>query len=180
MGLSLSAVNRDYGFTEDGDDKKGNECYCSTDTGYSSYKFFREDFMKFLTDGRIENFDELFSAKYLPNGYWYNDKYTVLMCIEDFEEDNRDNPKVKDYLDRLEKIKEEFLDLFDCLPFIMHNDCEGEMPYEQLVSLVPHLKFYHEQTGKAWGYSGWDYDFVQDLIDCCEEAIEHKGKLYFS
>lgn len=179
MGLTLTAVNKNYGYTKDGEERKRNKDYFSTDTGYGAYKFFREDFMSFLTNGSISTFDELFT-RFFPNGYWYNEKYVVLVNLNDFEEANRSNPKVLDYLDRLDLIKDKYPKLYDCFAFVTHNDCEGEMPYEQLVLLVPHLKEYHEQTGKTWGYSGWGYDWVQDLIECCEETIKHKGKIWFS
>lgn len=177
MGLSLCAVNKNYGFTKDGDEKEDNEEYISTDTGYSSYKFFREDFMKFLTGGDICSFDDL---RAVFGDYFYDDKtYVVPMSTNDFDEEAREIPEVKDYIDRLGRLSTKYPKLYDCFAFIEHCDCEGEMPYEQLVSLVPHLKAYHEQSNKKWGYQAWDYDWVQDLIACCEEAIKHKGKLYF-
>lgn len=178
MGLTIIAVNKNYGFKKDGKEKKNNKEYNSTETGYFSYKSFREDFMSYLTNKEINTFEELFSD-FFPECYWIKENQQVIMNVDDFEEKKKNKPKVLDYLKKLELLKEKYPNLYDCFAFIVHCDCEGEIPFQQLVPLVPHLEEYHKQTGRKWGYSGWDYDWVQELIDCCNETINHNGKLYF-
>jgi hypothetical protein len=178
MGLSLKAVSKDYHYDEEVEDYVGEYESLTTDIGYFGYKFFRDDLIKYCTNGKYENIKEVF---YVFDCYQDTETYKIAMIEKDFEEQELQDEAVQKYLIKLNHLKNVCPKLYNCYPFVMHNDCEGEIPYEQLESVLPILQEYkQEHTNKKYGYGGWDYDWLQDLIDIIEEAIEMKGKLMFS
>ena len=178
MGLSLVAVNKSYGYTKNGDYKKGNIRYSDVDIGYCSYKIFRDDLLKYLTNNRINKLEEL--DRYFGK-YFYDDKtYRVATKqINNFSKEELQELEVIAYLKKLEKLKIDYPKLYDCFAFIEHCDCEGEMPYQQVEDVLPHLKDFAEKNKKQYGYLR-ALDFTNDLILVLEDVVKNKGKLYFS
>lgn len=178
MGLSLKAVSKDWHYDEKLDEYVGETGSLSTDIGYIGYKFFRDDLIKYCTNGeweKLETIVDIFSC------YCDNETYKVAMTKEDFEEEELKDDKVQEYIKRLEGLKNIFPKIYNCFPFIMHCDCDGDIPYTQLEKVLPILEEYKQKyPNKKYGYSMRKYDWLKDLIDIIKEAIEMKGKLQFA
>lgn len=178
MGLSLEAVSKDWHYDEQLEEYVGETGSLSTDIGYIGYKFFRDDLIEYCTNGRfnrLETLGEVIGA--------YEDKktYKIAMTKEDFEKEELQDKEVLRYLQKLDWLKSISQKMYDCFPFIMHCDCDGEIPYTQLEKVLPILEEYKQKySNKKYGYSGHKYDWLQDLIDIVKEAIEMKGKLWFA
>lgn len=175
MGLNLMAVNKNYGFNKDGDALEGNVEYSEVCFAYSSYKWLRDDFLKYLTDNSIASLED--ATNYIGDYYITDmETYKVNVVKEDFEVDELSDVKVLEFLNKLEKLKIEFPKFYDCFAFIMHCDCEGEIPYEQLLSLFPHLKMFVEHLSQKEGKN----KRLNSLVEVVNDAIDNKGKLYFT
>ena len=177
MGLSIMAVNKNYGFTKCGDDKKKNETFGSTDIGYIGYKIFRDNLIKFASDGRILSIDEL--ELFFNKSYFHNDKTFKIALESDFATEELKDDKVQAYIEKLKKIKSIYPKVYDIIPLVLHCDCEGEIPFSQIKPILPILNDFHKYDKSNYGYSGREYNFTEDLIEVIEEAIKNKGKLYF-
>ena len=173
MGLYLMAVNKGYGYNKDGEDKKGNKEYYDCRFGYGGYKFLRDKIIKYLSNGKISTIEEL--ALLTNNSVWHDDKtQKVHINLEEFELENQTNEKVLEYLKALEQIKNNLPKIYDCYAWLKHCDCDGEMPYKQLVPVISHLKEYILQNTNIL-----EIEEVNELIECMQSAIDNKGKLYF-
>lgn len=197
MGLTLTAVSADYGYTEDREEIIGEE-YLSTDIGYGGFKNFRDALLRMVSGGAATDNNCLFlRKKFIPSGdmffqchkpqtdylvYCFYDNKTkvVLTGSEGLDEDDLKNEKVVNYLKKLEDLKESYPKVFDIYPFIAHTDCEGEMPLDQCEKLLPLVKEFYSANKGHYGYSGMDYNFTEDFIAILEEVVSHKGKLWFS
>lgn len=172
MGLSLKAVNFDYHFDEELEEYVGYKGY-STDCGYFGFARFRNDLVKFITNNKL-NFDSNYCGKPLTWCWFDSETYEVRMdrSTSDFEDE--------DYFNKLETMKNQFPKLYDLYPFIAHCDCEGSIPYTQLEKALPILKEFQSQANETYGYSGRDYDWLEEVIGIIQEVINIKGKLWFS
>ena len=177
MGLTLKAVSKDYHYDEEGEGV--GEEYSSTDIGYGGYKFFRDALLKFASNGKMMDIVCRFEGKELTWCFYSSKTYIVVSSKEQLDDEDEGNEKVKEYFKRLEKLKAEYPDVYEIFGFIAHNDCEGEIPLFQCEKLLPVLKRFYEVDKNNYGYSGWDYNFTEDLINVLEEVIENKGKLWF-
>lgn len=169
MGLDLIAVNKNYGFNKDGDDLEENIIYSEVGFAYSSYKRLRDDFLKYLTNNSISSLEDL--DNYIGD-YYITDRttYKVNVVKEDFEVEELNDLSVIEYLNKLDKLKIQFPKVYDCFAFIMHCDCEGEISYEQLLPLFPHLKMFIEGKNQR----------LNTLLEVVKDVIDNKGKLYFT
>ena len=172
MGLSLKAVSKEWHYDEQLEEYVGEVKSSTNNIGYISYKLFRDDLIKYCTNGkleRLETINDLFGC------YQDNETYKVAMTKEDFEEEELKEYEVQKYLKGLEHLKNTYPKLYDCFPFIMHCDCDGEMPYTQLERALPILEEYEQECSDK----EYSYCELQDLIDVIKETIEIKGKLWF-
>jgi hypothetical protein len=171
MGLSLQAVSIDYHYDEDIHDYVGEEGTISSDIGYISYKIFRDDLVSFATNNKIKSIDDYYCGEKLTL-CWYDEK-TFEVAMEEI------GFKDEEYILRLEQMKREYPKLYDIFPFVEHCDCEGTMPYTQIEKVLPVLEEFNKQKNKKYGYSAYNYDFAEDLVEIMKEVISMKGKLYF-
>lgn len=178
MGLTLTAVSKDYHYDEEGEGV--GEEYSSTDIGYIGYKIFRDALLNFASNGKMKDLNCRFANKELTWCYYEPKTFIVTTSKEQFDDDDKINEKIEEYFKRLEKLKEEYPDVYEIFGFIAHNDCEGEIPLFQCEMLLPVLKRFYEVDKNNYGYSGWEYNFAEDLINILEEVVEKKGKLWFS
>ena len=194
MGLVLKAVSKDYGYNEEKDDYIG-EGYLSTDIGYGGFKMFRNNLAKWASNNVADDTSLFINNKILPSGdvffsshndedylaycFYDSENYTVLMDFDQASEESKKNEKFINYIKKLDFLKKEFPKLYTLYPFIFHCDCQGEVPLEQCEQILPLIKEFHETDNRSYGYSGWEYNFVEDLISVLEEVITHKGKLLF-
>jgi len=173
MGLYLMSVNKNYGHNKDGEEKKTNKEYCNCSFGYWGYKFLRDNIIKYLSNNKVSSLEEL--GLLTNNKCWHDDKtYEVHIYLEEFEFELRNNKELLSYLVDIQKIKNDYPKLYDCYTWLMHCDCDGEIPYEQLIPVVPHIKEY-----MLMGTSNKEIEQVNELIKCMQSAIDNKGKLYF-
>jgi hypothetical protein len=178
MGLTLSATSKDFHYDEKIGDYVGETGSLSTDIGYFSYKFFRDDLIKYCTKGIYKSIEDVFGVF---ECYQDDETYKVATIEEDFTQEELKDEQVEKYLIRLKHLKNACPKLYDCFPFVMHCDCDGEMPYTQLENVLPILQEYKAvEPNKQYGYKARKYDFLQDLIDIIKQAIEMKGKLRFA
>ena len=77
MGLCLIAVNKNYGFNKDGDELETNIEYSEVSFAYSSYKWLRDDFLKYLTNNSIASLED--ATNYIGNYYITDEKLIKLM-----------------------------------------------------------------------------------------------------
>lgn len=193
MGLSLYYATKDYKYDYETDTYIGN-CDLSFNIGYMSYKIFKDKLLEFATNGMV-NGDSLFindifkksdklpmfmnneEQKSLLSYCWYsNDNgYKVVMTAQDFSNEEITSEK-KEYLDKLEKIKQICPKLYNLYPFVFHSDCDGYICKEQLVGVLPILK-----ECKMAEYLKEDYGkkFLDFLIETIEKVIKTDGKLMF-
>ncbi len=193
MGLTLKAVNKDYGFKkvidEDGDyeylEKETNEEYLSTDIGYVGFMSYRTEIAKFFG---IEKYYEP-SLYGNPKGflgefgvYFYNSNdYGLLYSEDEADEEDLQHPKFNEYMQKMARISKE--KYYNILPLLLHSDCDGEMPLRDVKRIYPKIKEFHEKCRKSnvdFGYSGWDYSFINDFEKILELCIKNQGKLIFS
>ena len=181
MGLSLTAVSKNYGYKKDGEGKKGNKRYSDVEIGYIGYKLFRNKLIAFLTEDKISDMDALVGEYGMFKETWYDTKtYMVAVKKKLFDDGEQKKVEVLEYLSKLDLIKKAYPKLYDCFAFIAHCDCEGEMPLEQVGILLPHIKAFYEHDSRNYGYGGRPYNFTRDFIAVCEDVVKNKGKLYFS
>lgn len=194
MGLTLRAVSKDYRYDEEKDEYIG-EAYSSTDTGYGLFRTFRNNLIKWVTDGVADDNSLFINNKILPGEesflsrrpadqflaycFYDSDDYTVRMSFEEAGEGSQQDPKFIEYIKKLEFLKENYPKLYTLYPFVFHCDCEGKMPLSQCKQILPLIKEFHEFDNKSYGYVGWKYNFVEDFIRILEDVINHEGELNF-
>ena len=202
MGLDLTAVNKEYGFkkvwydsrtdekvekTDDVTEKKGfycdyedietNERFSDASIGYFGFMSFRtalaekyglKDYYRWVT-----NFGTYFFRE---------QDYGLIMSIEDAEDGDEKHPKFLPYIEKMKRLKNE--EYFDLLPLLLHSDCDGEMPLQDVKRIYPKVKEFLQEyidgNIKKFGYTGRDYEwFEKDFLIVLEEVIKNKGKLLF-
>lgn len=178
MGLSITGVSYDYKINEEEGDFEGEE-FSSTDIGYFGYKFFRDALIEFCTDGRL-NLDSNYGGGPLAWCFYDDETYEILFEPEDFSEERLKNPKVQEYQRKLNSLKKDYPKLYEVYDFVCHCDAEGIVPAKTCKRLLPILKEFYQADKKNYGYSGWDYNFTENLISILEEVVQVGGKLYFS
>lgn len=181
MGLDVYAVSRGYRYSEEKDDMVGSQ-YASTEIGYIGFLRFRNALTSFASDGR---FHDIMGDRYLGKKltWCFNDEKTFVVATGGSyfsEEDRKENGAAIDaYLERLDAMGREFPKLLAVFPLIAHSDCAGEIPLDQCKGILPILREFRKVDSTNYGYSAWDYNFTDELISVVEEAIAHRGKLYF-
>ena len=194
MGLTLSAVSKDYGYNEEKDDYIG-EKYLSTDVGYGGFKVFRNKLIQWASNNKLNDESTFENGKFIkgsempdffqrnnPNKlYWgFHEEKTYAVAMEDDgDEDDLKNEKWIKYVEKLKALKEQYPKVYVLYPFLSHCDCEGEMPLKQCEQILPLIKEFHKVDNRSYGYTGWEYNFVEDFISILEEVVNHKGKLLF-
>lgn len=182
MGLCIEARSCKSHYSERLEEYTGKS-YGSTDIGYFGFKFFRDALMKFATNGTFTDIskDKYFDGSNVIGGFMRDDTLAICMLREDFSENDikEDFEAVVSYLNKLDDMKQKYPKLYSLFPLIAHCDCEGEIPYEQCRMILPVLKEFYETDKHNYGYSGWDYNFTEELINVITECIKHKGKLLF-
>lgn len=194
MGLTLRGVSKDYKYDEEKDEYIGDE-YSSTDIGYGGFAAFRNNLTKWASEDKADDkslfinnrispsgdvfFSRHNSEDYLAYCFYDSETYEVLMDFNQGSEENRKSEKFINYIKKLDFLKQEYPKLHTLYPFIFHCDCEGEIPTEQCEQILPLIKEFHKVDNRSYGYSAWEYNFVEDFITILEEVVEHKGKLLF-
>ncbi|MBR3208815.1 MAG: hypothetical protein IKF82_00960 [Bacilli bacterium] len=195
MGLTLSAVSKDYGYNEEKEDYIGEE-YLSTDIGYGGFKVFRNNLIKWASNNKLNDESTFENGKFIKGSetpdffqrnnqnklYWgfHEEKTYVVAMEDDGDEDDLKNKEWIKYVEKLKALKEQYPKVYVLYPFLAHCDCEGEMPLEQCEQILPLIKEFHKIDNRSYGYSGWEYNFVEDFISILEEVVNHKGKLRFA
>lgn len=182
MGLCIRAVSADYHYDEKIQDNVGEE-YSDVDIGYIGFKLFRDSLVKYASNGR---FNDSYKDKYDDGthlcGNFYNDN-DLRVCIneEDFTKEDLENggEDLKIYFNKLNHMKKNYPKLYQVFPLFSHHDTEGEIPLEHCKMILPVIKEFYEHDKHNYGYSGWDYNFTEELINVLETAINHGGKLDF-
>lgn len=194
MGLTLRAVSKDYGYDEEKDEEIGEE-YSSTDTGYGSFRAFRNNLIKWATndvaddnslfiDNRILPGEESFlshrpAEQFLSYCFYDSEDFSVRMSLEEGSTESQQNPKFIDYIKKLEFLKESYPKLYILYPFVYHCDCDGKMPFSQCKQILPLIKEFHKFDDRSYGYGAWGYNFVEDFIQILEDVVDHNGVLQF-
>jgi hypothetical protein len=195
MGLTLRAVSKDYGYDEEKDEDIG-EVYSSTDTGYGSFRAFRNNLIKWATNDAADDNSLFINNKILPGEesffsrrpadeflaycFYDSEDFVIRMELEEGSKESQQNPKFINYIKKLEFLKEAYPKLYTLYPFVYHCDCEGKMPLNQCKQILPLIKEFHEFDKRSYGYSGWEYNFVKDFIQILEDVVNHEGELDFS
>ena len=195
MGLRLSAVSKDYGYDEEKEDYIGED-YLSTDIGYFGFKTFRDNLIKWASNNKLNGETTFENGEFIKGSeepdffqrnnqnklYWgFHENHTLVIAMEDDgDEEDLKNEKWIKYVEKLKALKEQYPNVYVLYPFLSHCDCEGEMPLEQCEKILPLIKEFHKADNRSYGYSAWEYNFVEDFIKVLEEVIKHKGKLRFS
>lgn len=177
MGLTLCAVSKGYRYSKKKDDMIG-KMFNSVDVGYGGFMSFRNALLKFASGGAFSHIvdDDLFGKSF--SWCWFKDKtFVVIMTKEQLENDDDYD---KEYFDKLNWLKNNYPKLYDIYPFLVHCDCEGEMPLEQVEKLLPIVKTFYTYNKHNYGYSAWEYNFTKEFIKVLSVVVEKKGKLYFS
>ncbi len=194
MGLTLRGVSKDYRYDEEKDEYIGDE-YSSTDIGYGGFAAFRNNLTKWASEDKADDKSLFINNRISPSGdvffsrhnnedylaycFYDSETYVVLMDFEEGSEESKKSDKFINYIKKLDFLKQEYPKLYTLYPFIFHCDCEGEMPTEQCEQILPLIKEFHKVDDRSYGYSAWEYNFVEDFIGILEEVVEHKGKLLF-
>lgn len=194
MGLTLRAVSKDYGYDEEKDEEIGEE-YSSTDTGYGSFRAFRNNLIQWATDGVADDNSLFINNRILPGEesflshrpdeeflaycFYDSEDLSIRMSLEEVSAESQQNPKFINYLKKLEFLKENYPKLYTLYPFVYHSDCEGIMPASQCKQILPLIKKFHELDNRSYGYGAWGYNFVEEFIQVLEDVIAHEGELYF-
>lgn len=178
MGLTIVAISNDYKYDEEKDITIGEE-YCSTDIGYGGFAQFRNDFTAFISGNDLDS-EAYFMDKELLWCYSKSEyPYNVITSREEFCHETLERQEAKDYLYRMEGLKEEYPKVFSVYKFLAHNDCEGEIDLETCKNLLPLVEDFYKYNNKNYGYSAWDYNFTKDFIEILKEVVNHNGKLKF-
>ena len=181
MGLDVYAVSRGYRYSEKKGDMIGSQ-YASAEIGYIGFLRFRNALVSFASGGQ---FRDIVDDTYLGKGltWCFNDEKTFVVATgnsyfskEDFE---KNGAVIDAYLERLDIMGEEFPKLRAVFPLIAHSDCEGEIPLAQCKEILPVLREFRKVDSTNYGYARVAYNFTDELISVVEEAIAHRGKLYF-
>jgi hypothetical protein len=194
MGVTLKAVSADYGYAREQDDYIG-EIYLSTDTGHGKFRTFRNNLIKWATDNKADDMSVLVNNEILPSNdsplrpthedeeyldyCYYDENFSICMTPDDAALETRQKEDFVKYMEKLDFLKENYPKLYTIYPFAYHCDCEGEMPFKQCEQVLPLIKEFHEFDNRSYGYSAWEYNFVEDFIKILEEVVAHKGKLLF-
>ena len=181
MGLRICAVSRGYRYSEKKGDMVGSE-YADTEIGYIGFMSFRDALASFASGGQFHDLmDDTYLGKSLT--WCFNDEKTFVVATgnsyfskEDFE---NNGAAIDAYLERLDTMGREFPKLRAVFSLIAHNDCEGEIPLAQCKEILPVLREFRKVDSTNYGYSAVNYNFTDELISVIEEAIAHRGKLYF-
>lgn len=184
MCLTLRAVSNGYHYSKTKEDVVGKEYGLSTDIGYGGFCAFRIALAAFASNGKFSDaFNDVYDDGTKLIEAFMNDS-TLQICVdgEDFaaEDSTSRQEKTKAYKAKLAHMKDAYPKLYQVFPLVAHCDCEGEMPYKQCKMILPVIKEFYEQDNRNYGYPCLGYNFTEELIDILEEAVSHKGKLYFS
>ena len=189
MGLCISARSSDYKYIynyneetqEDEETEIGEDYYCDADIGYIGFKNFRDKLVEFATNGKFTDIanDKYDDGEPLCWAFYDDETYQIGIDKNIFTEEDLKKESIKKYLNKLNHMKENYPKLYQIFPFIAHSDCEGEVPYEQVLSAYPIIKEFYEVDKTNYGYWGKEYNFTECLLKTFETVIEKKGKLYF-
>ena len=187
MGLDFKAVNKNYGYKVNGDDRKNNKRFADASMGYIGFMRFRTELAKFYGLNNFYQSDGINSSKDSFLGsfgtYFLNGKDDGLIWKrEQADVGDKDHKDFDSYLKKLDSLKEKRW--FDLLPILLHSDCDGELPYrdvkimkDKIIEFLKHTK----ENGHTFGYGGRDYEcFEEDFPRVLEETVKNKGKIIFS
>ena len=169
MEVILKSVSKYFRFDENG--KEVGQVFSSIKTGLGSYSCFREELIKYVTNGKISKLNEIYCDTELCL-CWYKDK-----TMEVVLQTNADEEVLNDilYIAKLNKMKKEFSKLYDIYPLIAHPVGEGEMRTNQLKKVLPILKEFRKSITDIKKYK-WIDEFIKGI----EIIIKKDGKLLFN
>lgn len=180
MGMQIKAVSKRYRYSKRREEYVGSE-YAETESiSYARFYAYREYLTRTMSLGMIDGINAI-TYKYGMDGmHAGNLKTGEIFTSRNFPRHMR-SPRYKyyGYWQLFKQFITDFPELEDLWPFLCHSDCDGTMGWRQAKTLIPYLKLFQNAVD-IFTPPAYRLDFIgfsDQLIDCCEAVVRHKGKL---
>lgn len=172
----------DYSYSTEKEDYVG-EVYSETDgIGYAFFDVYRYWILRYFSCGKIENGVDTLNDLYgVQKMHWGDTDTGEIYSFEKFPEEDKKREGSIEYWTKFQQFVSDFPNLKDFWPFAVHSDCDGVIKYPEVEKLIPYFEDFlsHISCVPVPAWIPKFTVFTKDLIQCCQDVVQHKGKLFW-
>lgn len=181
MGTCIKAVSMDYAYSKEKEDYVG-EVYSETfGISYGFFFAYRTWILRYFSCGKIDSIDMINELYGVENMHWGDTDTGEIYSFDKFPEEDKEREGSSEYWIKLQKFVSDYPKLKDFWPFAVHSDCDGIIKYQEAEKLIPYFDDFlsHLDCVPVPSFIPKFSDFTKDLIKCCRDVVQHKGKLFW-